>query len=411
MYNINIIDGQANYMTKYLYTGKKVNGEPVEGVFRSSDIGELEKALLSKGIFLSSHRTAKSTISQWLTKQLRKNDITRITRQLSALVSSGITFNEAIRSVREQVTDKSLGTMLDDIASSVESGKSIADSFRQFPIFFDTLFTSMIEAGEISGTLDKSLDRIATYRERSEETSKKIRSALAYPLLVIAVTILVVFVLVIYIIPIFSSMYENFGSELPKLTQNVVSISEWLRDNIAVVGFGFILILTFITVSFFNNRVKYFLSMLQLKIPLIKRILTKIINARFARTLGTLLQSGVPTLFSVDVAIRTTGNAYIQNTISSLGQSLSQGKSFTEAIGEYQIFSKTLIRMSAAGEKTGQLGKMLERAADFYESEIDHDIGTLTTLFEPLIIVFLGIFIAFILVAMYLPLFDLMNTM
>jgi type IV pilus assembly protein PilC len=367
--------------------------------------------MLRQGIFLSSYRVKSGTLIQLLIKHLRKNDITRISRQLAALVSSGITFNEALRSVREQVTDKRLGVMLDDIASSIESGRSISESFREFPIFFDTLYTSMLDAGEISGTLDKSLDRIATYRERSEEVSKKIRSALAYPILVMAVTILVVLILVIYIIPIFSSMYENFGSQLPALTQNVVAVSEWIKDNAYLVFIAMMVLGLGIILAILNERIYYHISRFQLKIPIIGRILKKIINARFSRTLGTLLQSGVPTLFAVDVAIRTTGNAYIQSKTSSLPKSLSQGKSFTEAIGEFGIFSRTLIRMAAAGEKTGQIGLMLGKAADFYESEVDHDIGTLTTLFEPLIIVFLGVFIAFILIAMYLPLFDLISTL
>ncbi|MCP4553733.1 MAG: type II secretion system F family protein [Bacteroidetes bacterium] len=398
-------------MPKYEYIGKLVDGQQVEGIQRAESTEDLQNILLKNGIFLSSHSISKSKVSQYITRSLRGKDITRMTRQLAALSESSITFKDSLESVREQVSDKAIGEMMDSISRSIESGKSIADSFRQFPILFDTLFTSMIEAGEISGTIDVSLDRIATYRERSDETNRKIRSALAYPLLVLAVTLLVVFILVIYIIPIFASMYANFGTELPQLTQYVVSASEWAQENI-----GFFIAIVFIGIigavfTLLNERMRYFLSALQLRIPFIGRIQKKIINARFSRTLGTLLQSGVPTLFSVEIAVKTTGNAYIQHKIVDLISLLSQGKSFTEAVGNYSIFSKTVIRMAAAGEKTGQLGKMLSKAADFFESEIDHEIGTLTTLFEPLIIIFLGVFIAFILVAMYLPLFDLMSAM
>ncbi|MCK5126288.1 MAG: type II secretion system F family protein [candidate division Zixibacteria bacterium] len=398
-------------MPKYRYIGKLVDGQNVEGMLKADSPEDLQNILLKIGVFLTSYTISKSVINQYITRSLRSNDITRMTRQLAALSESGITFKDSLESVKEQITDKTLNEMLNDIAASVDSGRSIADSFRQFPVFFDTLFTSMIEAGEISGTLDVSLDRIATYRERSDDTNKKIRSALSYPLLVLMVTLLVVFVLVIYIIPIFASMYENFGTELPKLTQYVVAISEWAQDNIYVFLIALIIGAVGIILSILNSRVRYFISAIQLRIPFVGRILKKIINARFARTLGTLLQSGVPTLFSVEIAIKTTGNAYIQQKISDLTMLLSQGKSFTDTIGNYPVFSKTVIRMAAAGEKTGQLGKMLSKAADFYESEIDHEIGTLTTLFEPMIIIFLGVFIAFILVAMYLPLFDLMSTM
>ncbi len=398
-------------MPKYKYVGKLVDGQSVEGIQRADSPEVLQNRLLIKGIFLSSYSISKSKINQYIIRNLKSKDITRMTRQLASLSESSITFKDSLESVREQITDNTIGEMMDCISTSIESGKSIADSFRQFPVFFDTLFTSMLEAGEISGTIDVSLDRIATYRERSDETSKKIRSALAYPLLVLAVTLLVVFILVIYIIPIFASMYANFGTELPQLTQYVVSSSEWMQDNIGL--FIGAIIVGFVGSIFavLNDRVRYFISAAQLKIPFIGRIQKKIINARFSRTLGTLLQSGVPTLFSVEIAVKTTGNAYIQRKIAGLTSLLSQGKSFTEAVGSYSIFSKTIIRMAAAGEKTGQLGKLLSKAADFYESEVDHEIGTLTTLFEPMIIIFLGIFIAFILVAMYLPLFDLMSAM
>ncbi len=396
-------------MPKYKFIGKLIDGQGTEGNQRAASPEDLQNILLQKGIFLSSHSIEKSVISQYIARSLRSKDITRMARQLAALSESGITFKDSLDSVKEQISDKTLHEILNDIAASIEAGKSIADSFRLFPIFFDTLFTSMIEAGEISGTLDTSLDRIATYRERSEEVNKKIRSALTYPLLVLLVTILVVFVLVIYIIPIFASMYANFGTELPTLTQTVVSISEWMQNNIYLFLIVFVVGAAGIVFSFLNPKMQYFFSAMQLRIPFVGRILKKIINARFARTLGTLLQSGVSMLFSVDIAIKTTGNAYIQHRIAELPLLLSQGKSFTDAVGQYSIFSKTVIRMAAAGEKTGQLGKMLSKAADFFESEIDHEIGTLTTLFEPLIIIFLGIFIAFILVAMYLPLFDLMS--
>ncbi|MEZ5359639.1 MAG: type II secretion system F family protein [Candidatus Zixiibacteriota bacterium] len=396
-------------MPKYQYSGKYINGQNADGVLRANSSEHLQNILLKKGIFLSSHSTTKSKLSQYILRYIRGKDITRMTRQLAALAESSITFRESLESVREQITDKNLGEIIDNIISSIESGRSISDSFQQYPVFFDTLYTSLLEAGEISGTIDISLDRIANYRERTEETNKKIRSALAYPLLVLSVTILVIFIMVIYIIPIFAAMYANFGTGLPQLTQYVVFASEWMRENSGFFFVCFVLVVVSMVVAFINERMQYIFSAMQLKIPFVGRIQKKIINARFSRTLGTLLESGVSMLFSVEIAVKTTGNAFIQKKLADMSSILSQGKSFTETASSYPIFSRTIIRMAAAGEKTGQLGKLLSKAADFYESEVDHEIGTLTTLFEPLVIVFLGIFIAFILVAMYLPLFDLMS--
>lgn len=396
-------------MPKYIYTGTLVDGKQVSGSLQAAHPDDLQSRLLACGVFVTSHRVSKGQITQFIQSQLRKKEITRLTRQLAALVSSGITFNEALRSVREQVTDKALGSLIEEMAESIEAGKSIADSFGQFPLFFDTLYTSLLHAGEVSGTLDKALERIASYRERSEDVTKKIRAALAYPLLVLLVTCIVLFVLVIYIIPVFATMYQNFGSEMPLLTRKVVAGSEFIKEHIYLELSAIVLVLLSLFMGSINDRVRYFISYLQLKIPFLNRISIKIINARFASTLGVLLQSGVSMLFAVDVAIDTTGNRFLRKDLSPLVSLLSEGKSLTEALGRFGVFSKTLIRMSAAGEKTGQLGKMLGKAAEFYESEVDHDISTLTTLFEPIIIIFLGIFIAFILIAMYLPLFNLMN--
>lgn len=396
-------------MPKYSYTGQLVDGKQVSGLLQAADPEDLQRRLLARGIFITSHRVSQQKFIQFLQSRLRQKEITRLTRQLAALVSSGITFNEALRSVREQITDKTLGSLIEEIAEAIEAGKSIADSFGQFPLFFDTLFTSLLHAGEVSGTLDVALNRVASYRERSEEVTKKIRAALAYPLLVLVVTFIVLFVLVIYIIPIFATMYQNFGSEMPLLTQKVVAASEFIKNHVYLELFAVFAILLSILVSGASERVRYHMSFLQLKIPLVNRITIKIINARFASTLGILLQSGVPMLFAVDVSLATTGNRFLRKQLMPLIPLLSEGKSLTEVLGRFEIFSKTLIRMSAAGEKTGQLGKMLSNAAEFYESEVDHDINTLTTLFEPLVIMVLGIFIAFILIAMYLPLFNLMH--
>jgi len=396
-------------MPKYFYTGQLVDGQQVSGSLQATHPEDLQNRLLARGVFVTSHRVSKGQIAQFIQSQLHKKEITRLTRQLAALVSSGITFNEALRSVREQVTDRALGSMVEEIAESIESGKSISDSFGQFPLSFDTLYTSLLHAGEVSGTLDKALERIASYRERSEDVTKKIRAALAYPLLVLLVTCIVLFVLVIYIIPVFATMYQNFGSEMPLLTRKVVTASEFIKEHIYLVLSAVFFVLLSLFVGSINDRVRYYISYLQLKIPFLNRISIKIVNARFASTLGVLLQSGVSMLFAVEVAIATTGNRFLRKDLSPLISLLSEGKSLTEALERFRVFSKTLIRMSAAGEKTGQLGKMLSKAAEFYESEVDHDINTLTTLFEPIIIIFLGIFIAFILIAMYLPLFNLMK--
>jgi len=396
-------------MPKYHYSGKLIDGRQVNGALRAINPDRLKGELLERGIFLESYGIARNRLLQLVIGRLKSRDITRITRQLAALVGSGITFIEALQSVREQLSDRTIAPVLDDLISSIESGKSIAASFGNFPLLFDSLYVSLLDAGEISGTLDVSLNRIAMYRERAEDVAKKIRNAMAYPLLVLAATVAVVFILVLYIIPVFASMYENFGSELPALTRNVVGASRFVQENIFLVLLVLAVLIILGCVAVLNDRARYIADALKLRVPILSQLTKKIINARFAGVLGTLLQSGVTMLRAVEVAVNSSGNRHVKDTLKGMGARLSSGKSFTETLSEYRLFLKTLIRMSSAGEKTGTLGEMLSKAADFFEHEIDHDLSVLTTLFEPVIIIFIGAFIAFILIAMYLPLFELMN--
>jgi type IV pilus assembly protein PilC len=232
---------------------------------------------------------------------------------------------------------------------------------------------------------------------------------LAYPILVVAVALIVLAVLLIYIIPTFSTLYENFGAELPEITKSLIRISEIARQNSLLIILLFLFGSGFSALAFFNERVKLFWDRLIIRTPILKGLLEQIINARFARTLGTLINSGVEIVAALNVSLSTIGNRYLQRHTSSFLESIEQGNSLTVTLSRYPIFTNTLIRMTDAGEKTGDLGKLLIKAASFHEAEVDHQVGNLTTLLEPIIIVALGIFIAFILIAMYLPMFELMG--
>ncbi len=269
----------------------------------------------------------------------------------------------------------------------------------------------MIEAGESSGKLDFAFENIASYREKHEATARKVKSVLAYPLVVILVAVLVVSALILYVVPVFSSMYENFNAELPALTQSVVGLSNSLRDNIIYYMLGVVLLCAVGAAVVVTSRFRYYLHMSLVRLPVLRNLTVKLVCARFCRTIGTLLTSGVDILLALQIASKTTGNSYVAATIEPAGLQLVEGKSFTRALESTRLFPKAVLRLSASGEKTGQLGEMLTRAADYYESEADAEIATLTTLIEPLLIVLLGVFVAFILIAMYLPLFDLVGTM
>jgi type IV pilus assembly protein PilC len=328
---------------------------------------------------------------------------------MAVLISSGISIIETIDSVLEQIDDRRLKMMFNNIRSSVESGEHLHHSFGQYPAYFDNMYTALIETGEISGTLDVAFERIAAYREKTESINKKIKAAMVYPALVILVSIAVILALVVYIIPIFSTMYANFGAELPDLTRNVVSVSTLLKEW---AGLGVLAIIFMIIIFFYisnTSRFKTLSGFLLLKLPIIKNLASKLVIARFSRTLGTLLNAGINIMPSVNVATRTIGNKFIEDKLSLLTQGLSEGQALADMFTQTGVFPKTVVRMTAAGESTGRLGEMQSKTADFYESQLDTEITAITSIIEPLVIIILGIVIAFILVAMYLPLFDLIG--
>lgn len=397
-------------MPKYSYAGTSIDGNAVEGVLKADSLSDLQIKLVNKGVIATQTRPAYSTVQQLIIKHLRASDITRTTRQLAILLKSKVSLVESLTLASEQIKDKMLRAVYDDIIQQVEAGKSLEKSYANYPQIFDELYASMIEAGELSGNLEFAFGKIADYREKSESLAKKVKSALAYPLVVVAVAVLVVMALVLYVIPVFSSMYENFGAELPALTQNVVSTSNFLRNTIWYWLSG-ALLLAVVSIILANSlRVNFIFQRIMLKIPYFGQLIIKIATARFSRTMGSLLTAGVDIIYALEVSAKSMTNSYSSSLLQLAGTKLMEGKSLTSVLEDTKFFPRTLLRMVASGEKTGQLGDMLTNAADFFEQETDAEITTLTTLIEPVVIIILGTFIAFILVAMYLPLFELVGT-
>lgn len=397
-------------MTTYRYSGMLADGGEVHGTLKAGNESDLEFRLVNQGIFLTSCRPVIGSFRLALTRFFKRSEITRITRQMGVLLSSEISIVETFQLVREQISDSALAAITDNIIQQVEAGKSVASALAEYPTIFDPLYISMVDAGELSGDLAVAFNRIADYREKYETTVRKVKSALAYPFLVILVAVVVAMALVLYVVPVFSSMYENFGAELPALTQTVVNISSFLRSTIwywlllglvAVVALGYVAS---------TSRARNAAHKLMVRIPLAKNLTIRIISARFCRTMGALLTSGVDIIRALRISSRTTGNFYVNARLEPAELALAQGKSFTEAVASSAVFPRAMLRLTASGEKTGRLGEMLERAADYYDRETEVEISTLTALIEPIIILILGAFVAFILIAMYLPLFDLVGT-
>lgn len=398
-------------MPKYRFLGKRLDGATEEGTFSAVDPGELQTKLLDRGVFLNEYSPEIGGVRQFEMKILKRSEITRITRQLGILLKSRLQLVESLELVCDQIGDRRLRAVFGAIKGSVELGKSLTDSLRAYPGLFDELYVSMVESGELSGKLDFALEKIADYRENYETTVNKLRSALAYPALVVTVAVLAALALMLYVVPVFSSMYENFGAELPSLTRKVVAVSTLLKSSWEYWILGLALGLSGLVLLVSRPRVRLRFDRVVLGAPIVGKLIVKVVAMRFCRTMGSLLTAGVDIIHAIRVASRTTGNAYARKSFAPVEVEVAEGKTLTEALSKIAFLPKPVLRLSGSGEKTGELGQMMTHAADFYEKETNTDVGTLTSLIEPAIIILLGIFIAFILVALYLPLFDLVSAL
>ncbi len=396
-------------MALFSYRGITLAGDNVEGKIRAYNQDALELKLSEEGILLESSFRESSSLVTGFHAFFKKSEITRLTRQMSVLISSGISVVESLEALEDQIEDKKLLAVYQGVRNSIISGGSIAASFKNYPAYFNNVFTSLLESGEVSGTLDTALERVADYREKSEMINNKVKSALTYPAVVVLVAVGVIFLLIAYIIPIFSTMYANFGAELPALTNYVVKSSEFIKGQIQYILALLFLSLIVVSYSLRTKKAKIIVGKLVYRIPGLKVLFLNILSSRFSRTMGVLLSSGVKLIDAVDVASKTVGNSYATEKLSIVPLYLSEGKSLAYSLAETRLFPKTIIKMSSAGESTGNLGGIFVRSADFYEKQVDIAISTVNSLIEPLVIIILGLFIAFILVAMYLPLFELVG--
>jgi type IV pilus assembly protein PilC len=293
---------------------------------------------------------------------------------------------------------------------TVEGGSTFADALRKYPKVFDQLYVNMVEAGEAGGILDTILERLSGYMERAQALKRKVKSAMTYPIVILVVAVVVVAGLLVFVIPQFADLFTSFGGTLPLPTRIVIAMSDFLG------GWGGLIILiviiaTFITIKRINRTAKGKLvfDKVLLKSPVFGNLLRRVSIAKFTRTLGTLLSSGVPLLDGMEITARTAGNKVVENAIMSSRVSISEGKTIAEPLGETKVFPPMVVQMISIGESTGALDTMLGKIADFYDEEVNAAVESLTSMLEPLLMVFLGGSVGFILIAMYMPIFGLAN--
>ncbi|HAF96065.1 MAG TPA: pilus assembly protein PilC [Elusimicrobia bacterium] len=391
---------------QFSYKARGAGGKTVEGVVEAAD----QKAAFAR---LREQKLAVLEVKQRVVKKkffkpkIHNSDIVIFSRQLSTLVSAGVPIVQGLNILEEQAENPAFKSVVTVLRGDIEAGLSIADAMRKHPTAFTELYVSMVRAGEVGGILDTILERLSAYLEASEVLRAKVKSAMMYPLVVSTVAALITVFLIMFVIPIFKDIFSSFGGQLPFITRVIVGLSDFLRQKFVyfIVGIGAIYWGVGKYVKTEKGQEK--IDDLSLKLPVFGILLKKVAIAKFTRTLGTLIKSGVPILQGLETVAKTSGNKIIERAINSSRDSIKEGGRISDPLKRANIFPPMVIQMISVGEETGGLDNMLNKIADFYDQEVDTAVKGLTSMIEPLIMVVLGAVIGTIVIAMFMPMLSL----
>lgn len=404
-------------MPIYAYQGQSVKGRKVKGEVEAIDAEDAKVRIRQLQVIplqvtqikTSTFKKIKgpSYIELLLAPKIGSRDLQIFTRQFSTLLNSGINIGDSLKILESGTGTPLLRQVLSRVRYAVEGGKSLGDALAIFPLTFDNFYCNMVRAGEVSGSLDQILGRMSTYLEKSEKIKRQVKSAMMYPVIIVAVTVLVISGILVFVIPKFQEMYTSSGSELPALTRIVISLSEGLRKKWFLLLVALVAIPASLIAFYRTDEGKRSVDQLMMGVPVFGQILIKSSVARFTRTMSTLLSSGVPLLDAIEAAAKTVGNVVMEVTLIKCRESVAEGKGFAKPLSKLKIMPQMVSQMVMIGEQTGALDTMLGKVADFFEDEVDNAIKGMATLIEPLLLVVVGGIVAVIVIAMYLPIFGM----
>jgi type IV pilus assembly protein PilC len=336
-------------------------------------------------------------------------DLIIFTRQFATMIDAGLPLVQCLDLQATEMENRTFKKVLFNVKETVESGSTFADALAKHPKVFNNLYVQMVKAGEIGGILDTILNRLAMSMEKTARLKKQIKSAMIYPAIILTVAISVVAILLIFVIPTFKQMFDDMGQDLPKLTMMVVDLSNWLIGGLGIVKIAVVVGIFVATFMILNSRPqsRFMIHAFYLKVPVVGDLIRKATVASFSRTLSTLISSGVPIMDGLEIVSKVAGNMVVEKEIQHVRNQISEGKTLSEPLRESTVFPHMVVQMINVGEQTGALDTMLSKIADFYEEEVDDAVAALTSMMEPMLMVFLGISVGGIAVAMYLPLFTM----
>ena len=394
--------------TVFLWQGRDKRGTKLKGQQVATNPNLVRAELRRQGINPISVKKKPKPLFGGAGSRISAKDVAVFSRQLATMLKSGVPLVMALQIIAGGLKNPRMRTVVDKIRAEIEGGSSLHEALEEYPVQFDALYTNLVKAGESAGVLDTILDNIATHKERIESIKGKIRKALYYPAAVIAVAIIVSSILLIFVIPQFESIFKSFGSDLPAFTRMVVNASHFMQENGVYLLFGLIAaIVGIIMVKKRSERFSFFIDRTALKIPIVGGILEQAAIARFCRTLAVTFAAGVPLVDALRIVSGATGNRVYDLAASRIREDVAVGHQLQLAMQQVGVFPQMVIQMAAIGEESGSLDEMLIKVAEAYEEEVNNAVDALSSLLEPLIIVFVGIVVGTMVIAMYLPIFKM----
>jgi type IV pilus assembly protein PilC len=397
-------------MPKFTYVGVTANGKQVKGEIQASSKNEVVSLLRKKKLRPVSIKSASISINLAFLDKVKLQDISRFTRQFSAMTAAGLPLVQCLDILAVQTENKKLSAAVKQISGDIQGGSTLADALEKHPSIFNTLYCNMISAGEASGSLDTVLARLADYQEKAEALRRKIKGAMTYPAIVTIVAVFATGAMLTFVVPTFAQMFTDVGGSLPLPTQIVMNISDFLKKYLIFLLFIIAGAITALFYYYKTENGKLRIDGIKLKIPVWGDLERKSSVSRFAQTLSTLLTSGVTILDALNITAKTAGNKVLEKGIMRTLEKITGGMTIAEPLKETGVFPPMVIHMISVGEKTGDLAEMLKKISDFYKEEVDAAVDALTSIIEPVMIVLMGTIIGGILIAMYLPMFDMIGT-
>ena len=397
-------------MAVYLWKGEDRKGAIQKGEIEAPDESMVRAQLRRMHIRATKIKKKPKDLFEnvsFMQPKVTTTDVVVFARQFATMINAGLPLIQSLDILQSQQENKTFKKVLKEIKESVEEGSTLAEAIGKYPNIFDNLFINMVAAGEVGGILDTILNRLSAYMEKAMKLKKQVKGAMTYPIIVLVIAFIVIAVILVFVIPVFEKMFADFGGALPAPTQIVVNLSRFAKGNIHYM-IGAVIVFVFAFKRFYGTeKGRVIMDDVMLKLPVFGPLLRKVAVAKFTRTMGTMLSSGVPILEALDIVAKTAGNKTVEAAIYNVRSGITEGRTMAEPLGESGVFPSMVVQMVAVGESTGALDSMLGKIADFYDDEVDAAVESLTSMIEPFMMVFLGTTIGGLVVSMYLPIFKM----